>query len=108
MNLNVKITFGGSVKINKYYVTNEEKLINFDNLTIDMSIEENTEGITAKEYIQAIGSALKDVVAGAVAKKASSKNKSFDELAQYQQQYDYPSPFIHPQPGTLRGYGFPK
>jgi hypothetical protein len=98
MNLNINITLGGMVTVEKYndYRKNDIKEgiscqsinygpgkdgsnssinnINFNGVTMNMEIQENVEDITPKEYIQAVGSAVKDIMSG-VFQKATEEKK---------------------------------
>ena len=61
--------------------------IDLNGLQFDISMEENVEDITPKEYIQAVGSAMKDVVSGLFAGKCSCKEEQPREIKEGYEQY---------------------
>lgn len=88
LNLNVAITFGGQInvvksealtKMNSESVTtahrsfNKTTTIDLSNLTCDIVVNEEVEDITPKEYIQAIGEAVKTALGGMMSKVNTTK-----------------------------------
>lgn len=57
------------------------KTIDFSGMTMDISSEQTIDDITTKEYVEAIGSAIKDVIGATVAKFKGGRSCPSDAVA---------------------------
>lgn len=98
MNLKINVAVSGNIVVthksnndNLFGNTPEKRnrdsreSIDLNGLQFNISMEENVEDITPKEYIQAVGSAMKDVVSGLFAGKCTCKEETPEIKEGYEQ-----------------------